>query len=92
MPRHELLARLHRWLCRMSDAQLLALEADLMEGVPEVADPRYDAVVAKVRGLLGRQEDAEGLVRLLRERKCLGVFLRREGATCRRRQGTGGFI
>ena len=71
MPRAELLARVRRWLARMSDAQLVALAADIEETMPEVADPRYDAVVAKVKHVLEGQEDAEGLVRVLRAKGCL---------------------
>lgn len=76
MPRHELLAKVRRWIGRMSDAQLEALAADLKENMPEVCDPRYDSVVGRVWNLLAGQEDTEGLVRLLRERGVLKAFLR----------------
>lgn len=77
MPRHELLGQIRLWIGRMTNAQLEALAADIEETVPEVCDGRYDAVVARVRDMLGGQEDAEGLVRLLRERRVLREFLGR---------------
>jgi hypothetical protein len=77
MPRPELLAKLRLWIGRMSEAQLAALADDLKENMPEVADLRYDGLVAMVRDLLAGQEDAEGLVRVLREKGCLKVFLGR---------------
>src|SRR5689334_18274931 len=58
MPRNEMFSRQHYWIGRMSDEQLHALEADLKESVPEVCDPRYDAIVGRMRVLLGGQEDA----------------------------------
>lgn len=77
MPRVELLGQIRLWIDRRSDAQLEALADDLRESVPEVCDPRYNAVVARVRDMLGGQEDAEGIVRLLREKRCLKEFLGR---------------
>jgi hypothetical protein len=76
MPRHELLAKIRRWVGRLSDAQLAALEADIKESVPGICDPRYDAVVDRVRGMLGGDENAEGVVRLLREKGCMKNVLR----------------
>lgn len=77
MPRHELLVQVCRWVGRLNDAQLEALAADLRESVPEVCDQRYDSVVARVRDILAGQEDAEGVVRLLRAKGCLREVLRR---------------
>ena len=76
MLRRDLLAMLHRWLVRMSDEQLGVLAADIKETMPEVCDPRLDVVVGRVREMLGGQEDAEGVVRVLRERGVLKVFLK----------------